>query len=255
MSDLIPIERREVGGTTLNTCNARDLWQFVESKRKFADWIKDRIDRFGFVEGKDFAVHKFVTQWNQVDRIDYHLTIEMAKELAMVENNAKGREIRRYFIACERRAKEHPIEEALERFNVPKSYPEAMRLAADLAEQKEVMEKRLAIVEPKAAIADRIALADGDLNLTACAKTLQMAPRKLIRRLETDLKCLYRRPGSKHLLAYQDRIAQGLLRHKSTTVQAEDGEKVYVQALVTPKGLTWLAGILDAERQQNLAIG
>jgi len=58
--------------------------------------IKNRIEKYGFIEGEDFTLHKFVERRATV--IDYHLTIEVAKELAMIENNEKGREVRRYFI-------------------------------------------------------------------------------------------------------------------------------------------------------------
>jgi anti-repressor protein len=94
MNELIKIEARELAGATVQTCNARDLWRFVESGQDFSTWIKGRIEKYSFAEGEDFTVHKFVD--GRATVIDYHLTIEMAKELAMVENNEKGREVRRY---------------------------------------------------------------------------------------------------------------------------------------------------------------
>lgn len=96
----------EIADLTVQTCNARDLWGFVESRQDFSTWIKGRIEKYGFVEGADFTVHKFVDSGSRGQQtIDYHLTIETAKELAMVENNDKGREVRRYFTECERRVK------------------------------------------------------------------------------------------------------------------------------------------------------
>lgn len=67
MNELISITLQELSGAIINTCNARDLWKFVESKREFSHWIKSRIESYGFVEGEDFMVDKFVTQYNQVD--------------------------------------------------------------------------------------------------------------------------------------------------------------------------------------------
>ena len=97
MNELIKIESREISGETVQTCNARDLWEFVESKQDFSTWIKGRIEKYGFVEGEDFTVHKFVDSGSRGQQtIDYHLTIETGKELAMVENNVKGRQVRRY---------------------------------------------------------------------------------------------------------------------------------------------------------------
>ena len=87
--------------------NARDLHQFLENKREFATWMKQRIEQYEFVEGQDYVVFdKFVKNSNGGrPTIEYALTIDMAKELSMVENNEKGRMARKYFIECERKSK------------------------------------------------------------------------------------------------------------------------------------------------------
>jgi phage anti-repressor protein len=83
--------------------NARDLHHFLDSKRKFADWIKYRIDQYDFVEGVDYSVHKNVntTMKGFNEYIDYIVSPHMAKELGMLENNERGKSIRKYFIQCE----------------------------------------------------------------------------------------------------------------------------------------------------------
>lgn len=89
--------------------NARELHRFLESKREFATWIKDRIEKYGFSDGEDYVC---LTNLSSKEgrgghnSIDYLLTLDSAKEIAMVENNEKGRQVRRYFIACEERLKE-----------------------------------------------------------------------------------------------------------------------------------------------------
>lgn len=111
MDPLISMQARPIGGIQQQTVNARELWKFVESKQQFADWIKNRITEYGFSEGEDYLIHKFMKQvphqggFRLNEQIDYYLTVDMSKELAMVERNAKGREVRRYFIECERLAK------------------------------------------------------------------------------------------------------------------------------------------------------
>ena len=122
MHNPIAITPRQFDGQTVPTVNARELWQYVESRQDFSDWIKNRIAKYEFAENVDYLLHKFVEQVVHSDEvnhkfmenppsrggrptIDYHLTLDMAKELAMVENNPKGREVRRYFIDCERQAK------------------------------------------------------------------------------------------------------------------------------------------------------
>lgn len=111
VTPLIPVFSGIVQDQSVQLCNARELWQFVGSKRDFSNWIKERIEKYGFVEGDDYLVNKFVVQVphqggvRNTTIIDYHLTIDTAKEIAMVENNDKGRQVRRYFIAVEKAAR------------------------------------------------------------------------------------------------------------------------------------------------------
>ena len=89
--------------------SARELHQFLESKQDFSTWIKSRIEKYGFIEKQDFvtAPQKYGTaNGGYSTRIEYALTIDMAKELSMVENNERGRLARKYFIECEKTAKE-----------------------------------------------------------------------------------------------------------------------------------------------------
>ncbi|MBN6742452.1 antA/AntB antirepressor family protein [Acidithiobacillus sp. MC6.1] len=105
----VPVFAGDIQGQT-NTplCNARDLHAFLQVRRDFTTWIKHRILRYSFVEGEDFQV--FTTSGENLlggrPAADFHLTLDMAKELAMVENNERGRQARRHFIACERMALE-----------------------------------------------------------------------------------------------------------------------------------------------------
>lgn len=239
MNELIKIEPREISGATVKTCNARALWAFVESKQDFSTWIKGRIEKYGFVEGEDFTVHKFVDSGSRGQFIvDYYLTIETGKEVAMVENSNKGREVRRYFIECERRAKEARPMDPMQVL----SDPAAMRgLLLTYTEKVLTLEHKVDELAPKAEALDRIADADGTMNLTLAAKALQAQPKKLFSWLR-EKHWIYRRPGGSGNIAYQDKIQAGLLTHKVTTVQREDGtDKVVEQVLVTGKGLAKLA--------------
>lgn len=90
-------------------CNARELHKFLGVKSRFNDWIKSRIDEYGFVQNQDYVLvtENLVTKTRGGNRKPiklYHITLDMAKELAMVEKNTKGRAVRRYFIDCEKRA-------------------------------------------------------------------------------------------------------------------------------------------------------
>lgn len=98
---------------------------------------------------------------------------------------------------------------------------------------------------PKAEALDRIATADGSLNITEAAKALQMRPKDLFSYL-CEHGWTYRRPGASSWLGYQSKTNSGLLEHKVTTVLRADGsEKITEQVRVTSKGLARLAKLLQ----------
>lgn len=103
MSILITIETKNINDSLIQTVNARDLHEFLESKQKFADWIKDRIQQYGFIESQDFIVILGKTPNGGRPTKEYAISLDMAKELSMVERNEKGKQARQYFIECERR--------------------------------------------------------------------------------------------------------------------------------------------------------
>lgn len=127
---------------------------------------------------------------------------------------------------------------------LPQTMAQALRLAADQAEQIEVQKAQIQAAQPKLQAFDRIATSDGSLCITDAAKTLQIQPRKLTQLLQEN-SWVYRRPMGSGYLAYQDRIQQGLMEHKVTTGEKSDGhEWTSTQARITPKGLTKLAEVV-----------
>ena len=105
MNELIKLQSQVINNEPVETVNARELHSFVESKQDFSTWIKNRIEKYEFVENQDFIkLHKKMelSKTGQV-AIDYYITLDMAKELAMIENNEQGRKVRRYFIECEKK--------------------------------------------------------------------------------------------------------------------------------------------------------
>ena len=105
-SALIPVFTGTLSDSTARLCDARALHAFMHVKRDFATWAKARIKKYGFIAGIDYVEVFTKSGGNLGGRpsIDYHLTLDMAKELSMVENNDMGRQARRYFIACEKSA-------------------------------------------------------------------------------------------------------------------------------------------------------
>lgn len=108
MKELIKIQTNEVGE---NCISARELHEGLKIKSKFNDWITNRIKKYGFEENLDFILVTKILETNNpknptTKEKDYIITVDMGKELCMVENNELGRKFRKYFIECEKKLKE-----------------------------------------------------------------------------------------------------------------------------------------------------
>ncbi|EAH7581123.1 antA/AntB antirepressor family protein [Campylobacter lari] len=122
MTDLIPLRHN-------NQILARDLHFFIDAKRQFANWINERIENYDFIENQDYIIELVYTKGRP--RKEYYVTLDMAKELCMVENNEKGRQARRYFIECEKRLKN------LEKEQMQKlAFRQSLGYKSQLAQQK-----------------------------------------------------------------------------------------------------------------------
>ena len=107
----ILVTSRQIGDGAIQTVNARELHAFLEVGRDFSNWIRNRIEQYGFEESQDFVAQEVLSSPNLASSksrsqktVEYHISIDMAKELSMVERNEKGRQARQYFIECERRS-------------------------------------------------------------------------------------------------------------------------------------------------------
>ena len=128
MNELIKLHIQTMNSNTVDTVSARELHSFVESKQDFSTWIKNRVEQYDFVENQDFIkLHNKMelSKTGQV-AIEYYITLDMAKELAMVERTDKGKLARKYFIECEKRLKQE----------LPTSYLEALETLVQREKEK-----------------------------------------------------------------------------------------------------------------------
>lgn len=131
MKELIRIDRTQINGAEVNSVNARDLHKVLESKYQFADWIKTRLEETDARENIDYIVFSEKSEKGR-PLIEYALTTDIAKEIAMLERNEIGKKVRRYFIEVEKAYKQT--------FVVPQTLSEALYLAAGQAKQIETLE-------------------------------------------------------------------------------------------------------------------
>lgn len=110
MNELINITKTTINDEEVNAVNARELHDKLGSKRQFGNWIKDRLE--GFIEGKDYVSNKNVKNLPCGGRpeIDYIISLDVAKHIAMLERNEQGRKIRQYFIEVEKQYRKQETE-------------------------------------------------------------------------------------------------------------------------------------------------
>ena len=212
--------------------SARDLHEFLEVGARFNDWFP-RMTEYGFTEGVDYCS----VLSNRSDglpgkpRGDAALTIEMAKEICMLQRNEKGKEARQYFIQLEKdwNSPEKVMARALRiaeeelstlRVNYKSLEKDNSRLTVDLA-----------IAQPKADYFDELVDRNLLTNFRETAKQLHVGEREFISFL-INRKYLYRDKRGK-LLPYADKN-DGLFEVKECF--NEKTQWSGTQTLVTPKG-------------------
>ena len=98
LQQLFPVTADTVASPSVDL---RVLHEWLGVGRDFPTWVKSRIDKYGFEDGIDFSPSVGESSGGRPS-VNYLATVDMAKEIGMVENSDRGREVRRYFIECER---------------------------------------------------------------------------------------------------------------------------------------------------------
>jgi len=237
------IAEGEIGQDLIQTINARELHKYLENGDQFTHWIKDRIRQYDFVENQDYVLVRENSQIKKRggDRrsIDYHISLDMAKELAMVERNERGKEVRAYFIECERKFRSQMPQ-------IDYDDPVHLRgfsrhLLLDNQKKAALIEEQTQQISKLDAILDRIYHIKDSLLLTDAAKTLEVKPHWLGQYL-SDTKWFYKHKKAKHWTGFQDKIDKGYLVHKLKDYRDQYGNlHSHSQVRITPKGMIKLA--------------
>jgi len=130
--------------------------------------------------------------------------------------------------------------------SIPSNFAEALQLAADQAKQNASLHQVIQQQAPKVQALERLSATQGSICITSAAKQLGIGPLKLFKWL-SDNRWIYRRTSFAAWSAYQPRLTSGLLEHKLVRVGngAEEDLKVVEQVMVTRKGITHLATVLQ----------
>ena len=180
MSDLIKITTKD--GKQL--VSARELHDFLEIKTEFRKWFP-RMCEYGFVENVDFtrAFQKCPTLGGIQTVADYAITIDMAKEISMIQRTEKGKQARLYFIECEKKLKEVDVKANL-LLSIYNGGQEGIAAAKKLTELE--VEEATKPLLPKAEFYDKVLNPTDEengftklLTTTEVAKDLGMTARQL----------------------------------------------------------------------------
>lgn len=229
MSELIPI--REHDGQ--QAVSGRELHAFLGLGRDYTTWFKSMVE-YGFAEGEDFSPVRVESSGGRPGA-DHAMTLDMAKELAMIQRTPRGQEARRYFIEVEKQART---------IAVPRTYAEALEAAAAQARRAEALEAKVAADAPKVLFADVIGASDQGILVRELAKLLQqngieVGEKRLYERLRQD-GYLIRARGTDWNMPTQRSMQMGLFLVKETPITHSDGRvTISKTSKVTGKGQTY----------------
>ena len=209
--------------------SARDLHKGLEVKSKYNDWLKRMLD-YGFSEGIDFvaiAQKKVTAQGNQSEFIEHVFNLDSAKEIAMIQRNDKGKEVRKYFIQVEKD------------FNSPEKIMARALLMADKKVHK--LEAQIEADKPKVIFADAVSASKSSCLIGELAKILKqngidIGQNKLFQWLRSN-GYLISRKGESWNQPTQKSMQLGLFELKKTNINHADGHTtVNTTTKVTGKG-------------------
>ena len=187
-NELIKISTKRIDGEEINCVSARELHEFLEIETRFDTWF-GRMICYGFEENSDYRkiVNKVHAQKRArtYEEADYIITLDMAKEISMIQRTPKGKQARQYFIQCEKKLKEvvktpklTPQEQlALQLFNGGIDAISAHKelLAIETKELNDKIEEQ----KPKVEYTDNVLQAEGLLTVTVIAKDFGLSAKKL----------------------------------------------------------------------------
>ena len=221
-----------------NKVSGRELHEFLEVGTDYRHWI-DRMLEYGFTQGADFNMVKndrVQAEGNRKEKRmvdDVVMTIDMAKEICMIQRTDKGKQARQYFIECEKR---------LKAVNVPHDrymISDAVERALKWAEEEKVRQaqvKQLEEQHPKVLFADSVSVSKTEILVGELAKLIKQngvdIGQKRLFDWMREKGYLIKRKGTDWNMPTQKAMDMGLFRIKETSVSHSDG---HVTVSKTPK--------------------
>lgn len=218
--------------------SARELYEFLEVKTKFTDWCA-RMFEYGLAEGEDYILlPNFEKQTRGGhNAIDYALTLDTAKEIAMLQRTEKGKQARQYFIECEKRLRQsQPPQISREQ-----KIAEALMLAQGVLAEKDAQIKMLT---PKAEFTDIVLKSQSCHTVTEIAKELGMTAIELNKKLcERGIQYKHR----DHYVLYAQYNNKGYTDTETRTYFSSNGEVMSrIQMVWTEYGRVFIHSLFNS---------
>ena len=214
------------------TLSARELHKFLGVTERFGNWF-ERMNQYGFQESVDYLGRKvFNTQAHQ-ELQDYEITLDMAKEIAMIQRSDKGKEVRQYFLELERRwnSPETVMNRALEY---------SRKQVKALMEEKQGLIKENKELKPKALFADAVSASNESILIGQLAKLIrqngyEIGQNRLFEYLRENGYLI--KKGERYNQPTQKSMDLGLFEVKERTITNPDGStRITLTTKVTGKG-------------------
>ena len=203
------------------TVSARELYAGLEITDRFSRWF-ERMSAYGFTEGSDFTSVKSSTLVNngaEREISDYQVSIDMAKQICMIQRSEKGRQYRQYFIDLEKA------------WNTPEQiFARALKMAdqtiAKLKDTNKSLAEKIEADRPKTIFADAVSASHtsiliGDLAKLICQNGYQIGQKRLFQWMRDNGYLMV--SGSSRNMPKQKYVEQGLFEIKESNVQNPDG--------------------------------
>lgn len=217
------------------TLSARELHEFLGIGTQYTKWF-DRMIEYGFYENVDYQAisqKRLTAQGNETTYIDHEITLDMAKEIAMIQRSDKGKEVRQYFLELERR------------WNSPEA---VMNRALEYSRKqvKALMEEKQGLIEenkelkPKALFADAVSASNESILIGQLAKLIrqngyEIGQNRLFEWMRENEYLI--KKGERYNQPTQKSMDLGLFEVKERTITNPDGStRITLTTKVTGKG-------------------
>lgn len=233
------------------TVSARELYAGLEITDRFSRWF-ERMSAYGFAEGSDFTSVKSSTLVNngaEREISDYQVSIDMAKQICMIQRSEKGRQYRQYFLDLEKA------------WNTPEQiFARALKMAdqtiAKLKDTNKSLVEKIEADRPKTIFADAVSASHtsiliGDLAKLICQNGYQIGQKRLFQWMRDNGYLMV--SGSSRNMPKQKYVEQGLFEIKESNVQNPDGSvRITRTTKVSGKGqLYFVNKFLGQEDREN----